>query len=167
MKTWHMTHRVWLRVALIGLSFGGSMLAGVNFAQADGSRGGATVLVAQATSQVQRELLKAALAMGLGGYNMTHNPFVGDLGRGGQNDITLTLRRDVDYAIIGVCDNDCRDIDLVLYDDNGNLIASDVQQDDTPMVKVSPRWNAQFTIRVKMASCSNAPCRYGIGAFGR
>ncbi|MEA5581952.1 hypothetical protein VB620_11440 [Nodularia harveyana UHCC-0300] len=119
------------------------------------------------TDQVRSQLIKAALAAGFGGYSLTHDPFIGDLGNGGENDITLNLRGNVSYAIVGACDSDCRDIDLKVYDDNGNLISSDLQRDDTPLVRFTPRWNARFTIRVIMPNCSNAPCRYGIGAFGK
>jgi hypothetical protein len=119
------------------------------------------------TNQVRTQLIQASMAIGLVNYRMTHNPFIGDLGRRGQDDITLNLRRGTSYAIVGVCDNDCRDIDLALYDDNGNLVASDTRDDFTPVIRITPRWNAQFTIRVTMVSCSNAPCRYGIGSFGK
>ncbi|MGC1525491.1 MAG: hypothetical protein WA783_05525, partial [Phormidesmis sp.] len=73
----------------------------------------------------------------------------------------------VTYSLVGVCDEDCSDLDIVLYDDNGNIVASDLQPDDFPVVTVTPRWNAQFTINVRMVSCSIAPCRFGVGAFGR
>jgi hypothetical protein len=119
------------------------------------------------TNQVRSQLLSLALAAGFDGNSLTHEPFIGDLGNGGEADITLNVRSGVSYAIVGVCDNDCRDMDLKLYDDNGNLISSDTQRDDTPLVRVTPRWNARFTIRVIMANCSNAPCRYGIGFFGK
>jgi len=169
MKTWFTTSMAWLQVALIGLSAGGSLLMVSQAVRADGMQR-RSVLVAQSdrwSYQVRRELLKAALAAGLGGYNLTHDPFISSLGRGGREDVTLSLRQGKSYAIIGVCDNDCQDVDLALFDDNGNLIASDLQRDDTPMVRVTPRWSARFTVRVRMSSCSNAPCRYGIGVFGR
>ncbi len=138
--------------------------------QVERSSNEAYIQVAQTdrwTNQVREQLLKAAIAAGFGGYQMTYDPFIGDLGRGGESDVTLNVRSGVSYAIVGVCDNDCRDIDLRLYDDNGNLIVSDIQRDDTPVVKFTPRWNARFTVRVIMANCSNAPCRYGIGFFNK
>ncbi len=119
------------------------------------------------TDQVGYQLIQAARAAGYGGYSLTHEPLIGDLGDGGEDVITLNLRRGVTYAILGVCDEDCRDIDLELYDDNGNLVSFDIETDDLPVVRVTPRWNARFVIRVYMANCSNAPCRYGVGAFGR
>jgi hypothetical protein len=119
------------------------------------------------TDQIYAQLIRIARDAGYRGYRPTHEPLIDDLGNGGEHNITLNLSRDVSYVIMGVCDEDCNDIDLELYDDNGNLISSDRQIDAFPVVEVTPRWNARFLIRVRMADCSNAPCRYGVGAFGR
>ncbi len=169
MKTWLTTQTACLQIAFIGLSAGVSLLMVTNAAKANQWQT-SSMLIAQTdrwANQVRRELLKASLAAGLGGYSLTHDPFISSLGRGGVEDVTVTLRQGKAYALIGVCDDDCRDLDFKLYDDNGNLVASDTQGDDTPIVRASPRWSAQFTLRVAMVKCSNAPCRYGVGIFGR
>jgi hypothetical protein len=162
--------KILVRFTLLISVLSSSILLTVSFARADRSNKEVHTQVAQTdpwTSQVRNQLVQAARSAGGGGLRLTHDPFIGDLGRGGEDDITLNLRRGVNYVIVGVCDDDCRDIDLGLYDDNGNLVSSDIQRDDFPVIKVRPRWNARFTIRVIMANCSNAPCRYGIGAFGK
>jgi hypothetical protein len=128
------------------------------------------IQIAQADSwvmQVHEQLTQAAIALGLAGANLSHEPFYDALGHRGIDDITLTLKKGVSYSIVGVCDEDCRDIDLELFDNNGNRVALDIQYDDYPMVSVTPRRSATFTIRVRMTSCSNGPCRYGVGVFGR
>ncbi|XWK89163.1 MAG: hypothetical protein U7127_03585 [Phormidium sp.] len=119
------------------------------------------------TEQVRTQLIRVVRSAGYGGYGLTHEPFIGDLGNGGEDDLNLNLKAGVSYAIVGVCDQDCSDLDLKIYDDNGNVVASDVQKDDFPVVKVEPRWNARFRLKIYMPSCRNAPCRYGIGVFGR
>ncbi|MGB3669184.1 MAG: hypothetical protein WA984_03675 [Phormidesmis sp.] len=125
------------------------------------------VLADRYTDQVNSQLIFAAAGAGYNGNDMTHDPFIGSLGRGGNDNITLHLSQGVTYSLVGVCDEDCSDLDIVLYDDNGNIVASDLQPDDFPVVTVTPRWNAQFTINVRMVSCSIAPCRFGVSAFGR
>ncbi|WP_225977448.1 hypothetical protein [Nostoc sp. CENA543] len=149
---------------------GSSIFSTTDFARAEIPTSNTGVQIAQSdryTRQIGVQLVRAAKAAGQGGLRLTHDPFVGDLGGNGEDDITVNLRKGVSYAIVGVCDEDCNDIDLKLYDDNGNLIASDTETDDNPVVTVSPRWNARFKIRVVMPKCSNAPCRYGIGVFGK
>jgi hypothetical protein len=149
------------------LVFGIAIASSTIFSTANPARADHTNSNDPWTRQVANQLIRAAEATGYRGYTLTHNPFIDALGRGGQDDITLSLSQGVSYAIIGVCDDDCRDIDLQLYDDNGNLVASDVERDDLPILKIVPRWSARFTIRVSMSRCANSPCRYGIGAFGR
>ncbi|WP_199330935.1 MULTISPECIES: hypothetical protein [unclassified Calothrix] len=119
-------------------------------------------------NSVRDQLIRAAVGLNLGGnYELTHDPFVDQLSSNQGDYITLNLRRGVDYAILGVCDQDCRDIDLRLYDEDGNLIDSDTGYDDYPAVRVRPRWSGKFQIKVTMAKCRANYCYYGIGAFGR
>jgi hypothetical protein len=119
------------------------------------------------TDQVGAQLLLALRGAGLAGYHPTHEPFISEIGNGGYDDIEVNLQKGQSYAMTGSCDQDCGDLDLEIYDDNGNLIDSDIELDDFPILSVQPRWNAHFTIRAKMEHCSNAPCRYGIGIFGK
>lgn len=88
--------------------------------------------------------------------------FSGWLNHGASRTHTMTLRRGVDYTFTGECDLDCSDLDLRLYDANGNLIDSDVLPDDYPVVSVTPRWTGGFGLRVTMARCSANPCAYEI-----
>jgi hypothetical protein len=81
--------------------------------------------------------------------------------------LSVTMSRGNRYAIVGVCDEDCNDIDLRLYDENDNLIDSDTSSDDKPVVVVSPRWSGEYRLRVTMARCSANPCYYGVGLFRR
>jgi hypothetical protein len=119
------------------------------------------------TDQVEVQLLLILRSAGLAGYRPTHEPFISDIGNGGYDDIAVNLQKGKSYVISGLCDQDCGDLDLEIYDVNGNLINSDVEMDDYPILLVQPRQNTRFTIRTHMAQCSNAPCRYGIGVFGK
>lgn len=160
-----MTRRFWTLLATTGAIALSSLILGKEPAQSQTS-----IQVAQTdrwTRQVRDQLNQVARSARDRGATLTHDPYTGVLGNGGRDDINLNLRNGTTYAIVGVCDNDCRDIDLALYDDNGNLIASDTEQDSTPIVNVTPRWNARFRLRVSMPRCSSAPCAYGVGVFGR
>lgn len=119
-------------------------------------------------NSVRAQLMRAAVALNLGGsYELTHDPFVDRLSSNQSDYVTINLHRGVNYAFVGVCDQDCQDIDLRLYDEGGNLIDSDTGNDDYPYIKVRPRWSGQFKIKVTMARCRANYCYYGIGAFGR
>ncbi len=60
-------------------------------------------------------------------------------------------------VIEAVCDADCSDLDLVLYDYyTEEIVASDVLVDAAPYV-VAP-YSGDFTLEVRMVSCSIEPC---------
>jgi hypothetical protein len=99
------------------------------------------------------------------GYSMSGDVFDGSLKNQYYQDLTIALRPGTSYAFMGVCDQDCRDIDLRLYDPDGNELTSDVRTDDWPVVLVTPSYSGTYTVRVVMASCSNDPCFYGVGVY--
>jgi hypothetical protein len=76
----------------------------------------------------------------------------------------INLNANVSYTIGAVCDEDCTDIDMSLYDENGNLVSEDVLEDNYPVVNVAPIRNAQFRLVLSMFACSIEPCRYQIAA---
>jgi hypothetical protein len=89
------------------------------------------------------------------------------LGQGASDDYTFQLAEGKDYLIVSVCDQDCSDLDLTLFDENNNEIATDTSTDDAPVVEVSPRWSGKFRLNVTMYACGNAPCYYGISVMGK
>jgi hypothetical protein len=101
------------------------------------------------------------------GYDRTHEPEIGSLGDKDRESFNLTLHSGTTYAILAVCDNDCDDIDLKLFDSDDNLITSDVETDDYPLLKVDINRTQQYRVQVVMASCKTSPCWYGIGAYGK
>ena len=118
-------------------------------------------------NQIKAQLIMGARSVGLGGYQATHTPKIGQLRDNTQTNIGLNLRSGATYKLVGVCDSDCGDLDLQLLDSNGNVIDTDVEYDDYPVVSVTPRWSDRFVIRVGMPSCNATYCNYGVGVFGR
>ena len=99
------------------------------------------------------------------GYTMSGDVYNGDLRDDYYQDLTIDLRSGTSYAFMGVCDQDCSDIDLRLFDPDGDEVASDLRADDWPIVTVTPSYSGRYTVRVVMASCSRNPCYYGVGVF--
>jgi hypothetical protein len=118
-------------------------------------------------NQVQGYLQRAAKVLTDKGFDQTHETQIGSLGNTENDSFTLTLHAGTQYALVGVCDNDCNDLDLVLYDADGNEVDSDVQTDDYPLVQVTPSETMRYRVKVVMASCKANPCWYGIGVYGK
>lgn len=101
------------------------------------------------------------------GFSKTRDYEVGSLRSGETSTFPVTLNSGIEYRLLSACDNDCSDIDIVVYDESGNQVASDTGRNDKPVVTVIPRWTGRFRIKVTMYKCSNSPCAYGIGVFGK
>ena len=119
------------------------------------------------TQQVRRLLQTVGNTFESRGYSMTHNIFTGSLNQRATTFVTANLNIGTDYQIMGVCDTDCSDVDLELYDPGGSKIDSDVLDDDAPIVSVTPGKSGSYRIKVMMIKCTAEPCRYGIGIFGK
>lgn len=118
-------------------------------------------------TQVAGYLQRAAQSLGERGYEQTHETQIGSLADDDNDSFTLTLHAGTTYTLVGVCDNDCKDIDLVLYDADDNQVDSDVQADDVPIVQVTPTETMRYRVKVIMATCNANPCWYGIGTYGK
>jgi hypothetical protein len=80
---------------------------------------------------------------------------------------TLTLENGLEYLLVGTCDVDCTDIDLTIFDEAGNDVDSDYEEDDAPVLTVTPSRTQSYRVHVYMASCTSEPCWYAVGVFSR
>ena len=116
---------------------------------------------------VSSQISRAAGFFGERGYERTHDIYNGSLADHESESMTLNLHAGTTYALIGVCDQDCTDIDLRLYDSDGDEVDSDLKTDDKPIVQVAPHVTGEYRVKVTMASCSTSPCFYGVGVYGK
>lgn len=73
---------------------------------------------------------------------------------------TVTLTAGHTYAVSSVCDVNCTDLDLTLFDAAGNFLASDTAPDDTPIVRFTPTEDGEYHLIVRMAACSASACTF-------
>jgi len=95
----------------------------------------------------------------------SRNYIIGRLKKAENELWTVTLYAGNTYKITGVCDGDCKDIDLALLDSNRNELTSDMLADDVPIMNFTPKNTGQYSIKVLMATCNQDPCYFGIGIF--
>jgi hypothetical protein len=69
------------------------------------------------------------------------------------------------FLIVGVCDNECTDVDLVLENQEGIELASDRASDDLPVIRITPDTTATYWLKPIMHACQVDHCGYGIGVF--
>ena len=120
----------------------------------------------QYEQQVLAQLEAASMVFTSAGYT----PIIGDGGKlahGATETYSVTLEAGHSYMLMGVCDEDCLDLDLALYDGYGDLVSRDDSEDDAPVVEVSVAVGGEFTLQVTMFQCNAAPCYYGVGLYGQ
>ena len=117
--------------------------------------------------QVTEQLDRAGRELVSKGFRMTHQVFTGALNADDTENVVFELDPNSTYVVLGVCDNDCKDLDLRLLNAAGKEIDSDVEPDDAPVVAVAPTRRERFTVKAMMAACGANPCRYGLGVFAK
>lgn len=80
---------------------------------------------------------------------------------------SISLVPNGDYLIVGVCDGDCRSLNLVLRNPNGDEIAYDRQDGNAPFVTTTKARGGVYQVKVIMRGCRRAPCRYGLAVYQR
>jgi len=118
-------------------------------------------------AQILERLSQVEAVSAAEGFQRIGEPTVGQLRQGQTFNVPATLDAGVEYRIIGVCDNDCGDLDLALFDQSSNLISQDNLVDATPIVTVSPQWTGSFTVQAAMHRCTVEPCFYALVLYGR
>lgn len=112
--------------------------------------------LAQANELAQRE-----------GYSPIGQPAAGAINDDTQEEVGVNLNSGGQYLMIGVCDNDCSDVDLRLMGPDGSEVASDVEADDTPVLQFTSGASGAHRARVIMASCDRNPCAYGVALYAK
>ena len=126
-----------------------------------------TVQAAPAWQQqltVQTNMYKAQL-MDSNGYRLVDVAESGSLIAPSANELkTIRLEAGVQYRILGVCDNDCNDLDLALLR-GGIELSKDITTNDHPVLEVTPTTTAEYQIKVTMYHCSTGTCGYQLSVW--
>ena len=122
---------------------------------------------AQWQEQVNTQLRQMQAVLEERGYQRSGEVQTGATASGDTESISLTLRGGQEYVIVGVCDDDCSDLDLRLYDRGGNELAEDIELDAWPILEYAPSASGDFRVQVVMVTCSVSPCFYGVGLFAK
>lgn len=115
--------------------------------------------------QLDQQLQKSRELFQGQGYSIAAGPFTGALQAGGKERFTLPVESGVSYKILGICDNDCSDVDLRLFNMNGQNIGEDVTDDDVPIVELQPTGTGTLQLEAHMVTCSNAPCYHAVEVY--
>jgi hypothetical protein len=113
------------------------------------------------------QLQQAQAQLAQQGFQQVGQPFSGSLAQGQTWNVPVEMHPGYEYRVLGVCDRDCADLDLVLYDPNGAALTQDRETTSQPIIGIAPTYSANYTIQVQMYNCTVAPCYYALALYGR
>lgn len=118
--------------------------------------------IAQASYQQQiRAALRTAAARARGA-RAQGEPLMGVLNGKATDTKAVELQAGVRYTLVGVCDENCPDIDLRIWGPNGAKLAEDVQQNNTPILEFTAPAAGRYRLSIEMVSCNANPCAWGV-----
>jgi hypothetical protein len=114
---------------------------------------------------MRRKVYRIIDALDSAGYSMrlTHEIGTGALRQRESRIIPVELDQGVKYTIFGTCDADCADLDIEIRQLDGRVAGKDDKPDKMPVVDLTVARAGKFNIVVTMATCTDAPCWYGVG----
>lgn len=121
----------------------------------------------QPQNVILSQLQQAQMALAQQGFQVVGQPFSGSLAQGQTWNVPAQLYAGVEYRVLGVCDGDCGDLDLIVYDASGAMLTQDTTVTSQPMVALQPGYNGNYVIQVQMYNCRAAPCYYALALYGR
>ena len=80
---------------------------------------------------------------------------------------SVTLQQGRHYAVIGVCDNDCPRLRLVVATSTNSELAVERGSEGFPVIQFSPPVSAAYRIRVTVEECRVNPCWFAVGIVPR
>jgi len=77
-------------------------------------------------------------------------------------DLVVKSGREV---VLAVCDADCGDIDLYLYDSKHEQKRADDNEDKEPTLETRGLAAGAYTVEVYMVACKVSPCYFAVGVY--
>ncbi|MFC6591030.1 hypothetical protein ACFP81_02610 [Deinococcus lacus] len=100
------------------------------------------------------------------GYTEALKPQTGVLASGERRLIKLTFTQPGEYMGLAACDVGCADMDLYLFDEQGNLVTTDEEDDSFPILDFEVGKSKTYYAEVAMFDCDEEEgCNYMVGFY--
>jgi len=117
--------------------------------------------------QVKAKMDRAEKILIGDGFERTHDRHYAKVKTDKTEESVLTLKQDVDYAIVTVCDNDCTNVDAKIFNKDNQELDMDTTGDDFPVLDIRPPETGEYKIVISVPGCSARRCTIGIGVYGK
>ena len=142
------------------------VLGGVSFVLASTMIGtAASIELSLEQEQVICKLKDTVEQQEKAGNKLVFWPLIGKVKERAEVPFTAKLSSDVSYTILGVCDDNCSDLNLTLNNKQGDKISNDEKQDGIPVISFTPTENSDYRITARPDKCSTEKCEFGMALF--
>jgi len=117
--------------------------------------------------QVETRFTQAGVTLLRNGYAPMTTTWRGALNNSETASDTITLAGGGSYVLLGVCDDDCGEIELQLFAANGYEIDASKGAGAAPIVHVTPPERTSYRLTIRMTGCGMNPCWYGVSMYRR
>jgi hypothetical protein len=90
---------------------------------------------------------------------------VGDLKQKESYVREFQFEADKKYTVLGACDSPCKDLNILVHDEDGSVVAKDDGPDDHPITHILPKHSGSYKVETVMVACDTEPCRFGVGVY--
>jgi len=101
------------------------------------------------------------------GFGYAGDMVVGALNKGAYEHFEFDLVGHREYLIKAICDGDCGNVDLYVYDRRNNLVGGNDNPGNTPAVRLGTGHDGRYKIQASMVGCRVEPCFYAVQVFHR
>lgn len=143
----------------------GGGLADVEGPASGSNSGAAEAAWQEVLESLSNQLEGADIEMGNRDFRPSHETVFGALDANENEDAKFALRKGRSYAFVAVCDDDCDDVDIVLYDSRGSKVKVDDRESSLAIVAYKAIISGDHFVRVQMYSCAVEPCGYGLQVY--
>jgi hypothetical protein len=92
------------------------------------------------------------------GFSLAGGPYYGSTAVGERQRFAFPVQVGFEYVFYGVCDQDCTDVDMRLFNAAEANLGQDVLTDDRPAIPFAATASGIVFIETAMATCSTATC---------
>jgi hypothetical protein len=114
---------------------------------------------------VQAQVDTAIVLFAAEGLQRTGEVHSGSLPQGASRALSVNVPAGALFAVAGVCDGACSDLDLVLSDARRIPVALDTEPDGFPVLVLQSPRPGPYALRVEMVACAAAACEWAVALF--
>lgn len=110
---------------------------------------------------VQSLLLREAEALRSRGYEPTQKALINQTARSEIRRVVVRLQQGISYAMLAACDQDCRHVELSIFDANRELMLKSRDRNDVVVVTGAPDRSGLYEVEIGLPGCREPSCHVG------